>query len=65
MCYSDPILYTFGRRCLSVAITDSLAVDSAVEAINLAATELTAAILLLLLNKFLLPPSLSDIRMPR
>jgi hypothetical protein len=30
----------------------------AVEAVNLAATELTAALILLLLNKFLLPPSL-------
>jgi hypothetical protein len=32
--------------------------DPAVEAINLSVTELTAALVLLLLNKFLLPPSL-------
>jgi hypothetical protein len=32
--------------------------DPAVEAVNLAVTELTAALVLLLLNKFLLPPSL-------
>jgi hypothetical protein len=32
--------------------------DPAIKAINLAVTELTAALVLLLLNKFLLPPSL-------
>ena len=36
--------------------SNDLTADPAVEAVNLAAIELTAALVLLLLNKFLLPP---------
>ena len=43
---------------VAVTVANNLTTDLAVEAVNLAVTELTAALVLLLLNKFLLPLSL-------
>jgi hypothetical protein len=61
MC-SDYITYKLGPYggsvAVAVAIANDLTANPAVEAVNLAAAELTAALVLLLLNKFLLPPSL-------
>ena len=55
---SSPLPLPLPAVTVAATVADDVTADPAVETVNLAATELTAALVLLLLNKFLLPPSL-------